>query len=222
MSMLLPLLAAAHAATAADYVQRMGEAWRRLSAYRTEQTIQERVKGDLGVEQRMRTSFRKPWEIQIAWETVYPGRKVYWCACRNDGDVLVYPGGLTGRALGVLSLGIDNPILRRETNYSLAQAGFGYLVEKFSGLFPPGASTLSALGEPRPETISGEPAMVFTVGAVEGLPYGGAELAVSERTHLPVRLVAWGRDRELAERFTWLRTEVDPKLDDGVDFDLAY
>jgi hypothetical protein len=200
----------------------MGEAWRKLTAYRTEQSVQERVKGELGPEQRMRTSFRKPWEIQITWETVYPGRKVYWCACKNDGDVLVYPGGLTGRALGTLSLGIENPLLRRETNYSLAQAGFGYLIEKFTGLFPPGASTLSALGDPRSETVAGEPSQVFRVGPIEGLPYGSAEIAISDRTSLPVRLVAWGRDGELAERFLWSSTEVDPQVDEQVDFDLAY
>jgi hypothetical protein len=222
MLSVLLLIAHAEASTAADHIRRMGEAWRRLSAYRTEQTVQERVKGDLGVEQKMRTSFRKPWEIQISWDTVYPGRKVYWCACKNDGDVLVYPGGLTGRALGTLTLGIDNPILRRETNYSLAQAGFGYLIEKFTSLFPPGASTLSALGEPHAEVIAGEPTQVFVVEAIEGLPYGSAELAISDRTSLPVRLVARGRDGQLAERFHWSNTQVDPPLDEQVDFDLAY
>jgi hypothetical protein len=84
------------------------------------------------------------------------------------------------------------------------------------------ASTLGVLGEPQAEVILGEPTQVFDVGAIEGLPYARAQLAVSDRTSLPVRLVAWGRDGEIAERFVWSRTEVDPALDEAVDFDLAY
>ena len=95
-------------AKAEELIGRMKGAWDHLAAYRTTQVVQERVKGELGAEQRVKVAFRKPWESSSNGRRVHPGRKVYWSAARHDGEVQVYPGGLAGRAVGILSFALDN------------------------------------------------------------------------------------------------------------------
>ena len=218
---LLALLPLCHAGVEAR-VDEMLTAWRGLSGYRTEQTVQERVGGELGTEQRMRVSFRKPWEIQLEWLTVHEGRKVYWCACQNDDKVLVDPGGMIGSAIGLLSFHPENGLLRRDTNYRLSQAGFGFLVEKLAGVFPAGRDAGALLRDAGEEAIAGVQTRHLVIGVVPGLPYGGADLWIDTRTHLPVRFSARNPAGELAERFTWGAVTVDPPFVDTVDFSLAY
>lgn len=222
LALLLLLPGVARAATPEACIGEMVAAWRALGSYRTTQTITERLDGELQPEQRTRLSFRKPWEVQLVWETVHPGRRVYWSEERRDGDVLVYPGGLTGRALGVLSFAPDNPILRRDTRHTMAEAGFGFLVEKIASIFRDGAG-LDALKMEREGTpVGGEPAWVVSIGKVDAFGYGRAELSISQRTRLPVAFSGWDEAGALLERFGWTGTQVDVAIDPKVDFDLAY
>lgn len=220
---LLLLPRGAAAAAPQEHIAAMRAAWSALTSYRTSQTIQERMDGEMGPEQRMRVAFRKPWEIQLTWETVHPGRKAYWSETRKDGEVLIYPGGMAGRALGILSFSPDNPILRRDTTHSLAEAGFGFLAEKIGRLFA-GSASSGALTLARDGAIvSGEPAWVVAISNVTGLGYGRAELSISQRTHLPVAFVGWETDgTTVKERFAWAATEVDAAIDERADFDVAY
>lgn len=223
LALLLLLPGIARATTPPDAcIRDMLAAWRALDTYRTVQTIQERLNGELQPEQRTRLSFRKPWEVQLVWETVHPGRKVYWSEARNDGEVLVYPGGLTGKALGVLSFSPENPILRRDTRHSMAEAGFGFLVEKIGSLFRDGSEVDALKMEREGVPVGGEPAWVVTIGKVDAFGYGRAELSVSQRTKLPVAFSGWDEAGGLVERFGWTGTQVNVALDPKVDFDLAY
>lgn len=220
--MLLPLLLAfpASAGTAHGVVADMVGAWHTLRSYRAVQSIQERLDGELTAEQRMRVAFRKPWEIQLTWETVHEGRKAYWNPSRNGGEVLVYPGGLTGRAFGILSFSIDNAILKRDTRHTLAEAGFGYLAERIGRVFDAGAHP-EALSVVRESATDGG-TVVLGIGSVPGLEYGRAELTVSARTRLPVAFSGWDAKGQLVERFAWGRVELDAPIAPTTDFDLAY
>jgi hypothetical protein len=221
LALLLLLTPESRATTADDCIAALGAAWSSIRSYRSGQTVQERVGGTLKDEQRMRVAFRKPWEIQLTWETVYPDRKAYWSAGRNDGDVLVYPGGLLGRTMGTLSFDLHSSLLRRESNHSLDEAGFGYLVQRLVNAFTGKAEArgLRVTGE---EAMADESAWVVAIPPLPGFAEGGGEVLVGERTHLPRRFVSRTAEGEIYERFTWFATEVNPSLVDTVDFDLAY
>jgi hypothetical protein len=212
----------ASADTSEDLIGRMKGAWERLSSYRTTQVIQERVKGQLGAEQRVKASFRKPWEIQLEWESPHPGRKVYWNAARHGGEVQVYPGGLAGRAVGILSFSMDNRILKADTNYSPADGGFGYLVKLVSSSVAPSSPHRPTLAEPVSSTSGGEPTWTISMTDVQHPRFARTELLVSARTGLPRKFTGWGPDGALAERFEWFDTEIDPVLVDSVDFSAGY
>lgn len=219
----LPLLlvaSLAHAQSAPDLLVKMKRAWETLSSYKTGQIIQERVRGELGPEQKVRVKFRKPWEIQLEWETLHPGRKVYWNAARHDGEVQVYPGGFTGRTLGILSFALDNSILKRDTNYTPAAGGFGYLIETIAktaeGTKRPTAS------QPVAGTVRGEAVWSVALAGIDNPRYQKAELVVSAASGLPVRFTSWTNDGTLAERYEWYETVIDLKLDDKTDFDVGY
>lgn len=200
-----------------DVVADMVSAWRRLTSYRCVQIIQERVDGELLEPQRMRVTFRKPWEVQLTWETVHPGRKAYWSRSGPSPDVLVYPGGLTGRALGIVSFSMTNPILKQDTRHTLEEAGFGYLAEKIGRIFAGGANpqSLSSLRESGAE-------VTLAIGAVAGMEHGRAELTVDTRSDLPTAFAAWDAQGALLERFSWSQVALDVTIDPKVDFDLAY
>ncbi|MDP2310050.1 MAG: DUF1571 domain-containing protein [Pseudomonadota bacterium] len=203
-------------------IDRMKGAWERLSSYRTSQVIQERIKGQLGPEQRIKATFRKPWEIQLEWESQHPGRKVYWSAAHHDGEVQVYPGGLAGRAVGILSFSPENRLLKTDTNYSPADAGFGYLVKLVSASVAPTSPHRPTLAEPVSSTSGGEPTWTIAMTDVQHPRFARTELLVSATTGLPRAFTGWGPDGALAERFEWFNTEIDPVLVDSVDFSAGY
>lgn len=208
----------AHARSAEELVTRLKRAWDGISTYRTDQLMQERVRGTLGPEQRVKVAFRKPWEIQLEWETVHPGRKVYWSGTRHEGEVQVYPGGLTGRTLGVLSFAPDNPILRRDSNHPPADGGFGYLV--VTVLKAAAAGTLA--GAPVQTSVNGERAWSVAIPEVTYAPYARGELVVSDATGLPLKFTGWQADGGVYERYEWSATVVNVPLVDAVDFSMGY
>jgi hypothetical protein len=212
----------AHASPAQDIAREMTNAWERLGTYRTSQVIQERVRGSLGEEQKIRVAFRKPWEIQLEWDTVHPGRKVYWSATRHSDVVHVDPGGLAGRAVGILTFSIDNGLLKRDTNYTPADAGFGYLVRLIGTALSPTNPAPPTVAAPVEQAAFGERAWLLGLSDIQGMRFTRAELAVSERSHLPLRFSAWGADGSLAERYEWHDTVIDPVLVDAVDFSVGY
>lgn len=211
----------AHAESAESLVVRMKGAWDRLGAYTTSQVIQERIRGDLGPEQHITVAFRKPWEIQLNWVDTHPGRKVYWCATRHDGEVQVYPGGLAGRAIGNLSFRPDNGLIKRDTNYTPADAGFGYLVKLVSSSLAPGAKT-PAFSTPLESTFRGQKVWTFTLDGVTHPRMVRAELAVYQGTGLPARFTGWNAAGEVTERYEWYDTVLEPTLVDTRDFDVGY
>lgn len=216
--MMFVLFASALAAPSpADVVADMVTAWRHLTSYRCVQTIQERVDGDLLEPQRMRVTFRKPWEVQLTWETVHPGRQAYWSRSGPSPDVMVYPGGFTGRALGILTFSMSNPILKQDTRHTLEEAGFGYLAEKIGRIFAGGANAqaLSLLRE-------GGAGVTLAIGAVAGMEHGRAELTVDGRSDLPSAFASWDSQGALIERFSWSQVAIDVAIDPKVDFDVAY
>ncbi len=212
----------ASAESSEDLIVRMKGAWDRLSSYRTSQVIQERVNGDLGPEQRVKVAFRKPWEIQLEWESLHPGRRVYWNAARHEGEVQVYPGGLAGRAVGILSFSLENRILRRDTNYSPADAGFGYLVKLVASSIAPSAAKRPTLAAPVASTSGGDRTWTISMTDVDHPRFARTELLVSTTTGLPRRFTAWSADGALAERYEWFDTVIDPVLVDAVDFSAGY
>ncbi|MDP2313095.1 MAG: DUF1571 domain-containing protein [Pseudomonadota bacterium] len=207
---------------AEDLIGRMKGAWDRLSTYRTTQLVQERVKGDLGPEQRIKVAFRKPWEIQLEWETLHPGRKVYWSAARHGGEVQVYPGGFAGRAVGILSFSLDNRLLKGDTNYSPADGGFGYLVKLVSSSVAPSSPHRPTLAEPVASTVGSDRTWTLAMTDVQHPRFVRTELLVSATTGLPRRFTAWAADGALAERYEWFDTVIDPVLVDSVDFSSGY
>ncbi len=222
MLALLLTVSFASAQTAEELVGRMKGAWDALSTYRTTQIIQERVKGELGPEQRVHVAFRKPWEIQIEWESQHPGRKVYWSAARHEGEVQIYPGGFAGKAVGILSFALDNRILKADTNYSPADGGFGYLVKLVSSSLAPSSPHRPTLGAPVASTSGGDRTWTLALDDVQHPRFSRAELLVSTTTGLPRRFTAWAADGALAERYEWFDTEVNPVLVNEVDFSSGY
>lgn len=218
---LLLLASVAHAETGQALLARMEAAWHKLEAYRTGQLIQERVRGELGPEQRVRVAFRKPWEIQLEWETLHPGRKVYWRADRHGGKVQVYPGGFTGKTLGVLSFSLDSAILKRDTNYTPAAGGFGYLIETVVK-YANAKTNRPTAGAPIAQTVHGEAAWSVALANIGHERYDSAEIVVSKATGLPLKFTSWRADGQLAERYEWYETELEPKLADTVDFSVGY
>jgi hypothetical protein len=208
-------------ASPTDWVESMRRAWSAVDSYRGTQRVQERVDGELLPDQRMSVVFRKPWEIQLVWETVHPGRRVYWSPTRFGGNVRVHPGGWTGRATGILTLAPTNPMLKQESNHTMAEAGFGYLIEQVTSTFARGAADAS-LPPTRPDVVEGEPVWSVDLGPSTQQGYARAELAIGQQTNLPVRWAAYDATGNLIERYHWLRVQVNTPIVERVDFDLAY
>lgn len=215
-------MSSAYAETSEALIGRMQSAWDQLSSYRTTQVIQERIKGQLRPEQHVRAAFRKPSEIQLEWESPHPGRKVYWNAARHDGNVQVYPGGLAGRAVGILSFSMDNRLLKSDTHYSPADGGFGYLIKLVSASVAPTSPHRPTLALPVSSITGSDPTWTIAITDVAHPRFARTELVVSAKTGLPRKFTGWGPDGALAERFEWSATEIDPVLVDKVDFSVGY
>jgi len=154
--------------------------------------------------------------------TVHPGRKVYYCRERHGGQQLIRPGGILGRLAGTLRIDPDDSRVKNETNHTVRESGFGAVVEmaaRAARAALPGQVRLWAR-----VVEAGEPARVVVLPRppFAGAAFGRTELAISERTGLPLRLASWTEGGELFERFLWARVEVDPPLSDRVDFSLGY
>lgn len=214
-------LSVAAAESAEELIHRMRGVWDGLDSYTTSQVIQERIRGELGDAQSIVVAFRKPWEIQLNWQDVHPGRKVYWCASRHDGDVQVYAGGFAGRAVGILSFRPDNGLLKRDTNYSPADAGFGYLVKLVSGALAPGA-TPPTFTEPTLSSVRGQRVSVIQARGITHPRMVRAELVVYQSTGLPARFTGWNAQDQITERYEWYDTVIDLPIVESTHFDAGY
>ena len=217
MALLTALVLFVPTARAGDWLTQMRAAWDSLQSYRSEQRLLERVDGTLREERVMRAAYRKPGELQLTFGDGKRAAKAYHAEHRFEGSIRMRHAGRAGQKRGILTVPWDNADLRALAYRSVADLDLGAFVNVFSAIY--GSST--TLPTPSPDVVGEEPAWrVDLVGDVRN-GWSRAELCLSQRTNLPVRVVFWDAQGVMLERHQWSGFEVNPVLVESVDFDLG-
>ena len=204
-------------ASAGDWLTQMRTAWDSVQAYRSEQRLLERVDGSLREERVMRAVYRKPGELQLTFGSGKRAAKVYHSDHRFHGSVRMLHAGRAGYKRGILTVPWDNADLRSMVHRNVAELDLGAFVDMFVALY----GTEATLPTPTPDVAGEESAWRVDLVGDGRKGWARAELALSQRTHLPARVVLWDAHGVMLERHQWIALEVNPPLVETVDFDLA-
>ncbi len=101
------------------------ERLQKLSGYSVTFARQERIGGELLDPQTMKLKVRHhPFSLYMKWTQGDRGRQLIYVEGLNEGQVLVQPGGLIGRATGALPLAPNHEKILAESRYPATMAGF--------------------------------------------------------------------------------------------------
>ncbi|HEX6983743.1 MAG TPA: DUF1571 domain-containing protein, partial [Planctomycetaceae bacterium] len=104
---------------------------REVSGYTAVFSKQEVVDGVLTERQTMRIKLRhEPFSVYMKWIEGKPGQELLYVDGQNDGEMVVRPGGLKGRILGVIKLDPNGGMAMRESRHPVTEAGLLRLAEK--------------------------------------------------------------------------------------------
>jgi hypothetical protein len=106
------------------------ERFNRISDYTAMLHKQERMGGRLGEVQKIECKLRhEPFSIYMKWHTGDIGRELIYVEGRNDGNLVVHPGGWKGRLTGALSIDPNGAMAMSESRHPATQAGLTRLAE---------------------------------------------------------------------------------------------
>ena len=72
----------------------------------------------------------EPFGVHMAWLEGHPGRELLYECEKNDGCMLINPGGWKGRLTGTLKLAIDGSLAAREARHPVTSLGLERLTKK--------------------------------------------------------------------------------------------
>lgn len=91
---------------------------------------QERLGGELGEVQTVQVKLRhQPFSVYMKWLTFDKGRELIYIDGKNDGKMLVQPGGWKGRLTGTLALDPTGHLAMSESRHPPSEAGLVRLAE---------------------------------------------------------------------------------------------
>ncbi len=86
--------------------------------------MQERVRGTMGEEQVVQLKIRhEPFSVYMKWLVGDKGRELLYVKGRNDGDMLVHPGGWKARLVPALKLDPNGSLAMRDARYPVTMIG---------------------------------------------------------------------------------------------------
>src|SRR5262249_13236382 len=109
------------------------KAYKEVTDYRCTFIKRERIAGKLQAENVIAMSVRtKPFSVYLDWKAPRDlvGQQACYVAERNNGLMQVRATGLTG-ALGFIDMKLDDAHVTENSRHSIAEAGFGHLIERF-------------------------------------------------------------------------------------------
>jgi len=219
LTLLHAFLPQSQAADPTDWLTNMRVAWEGVRSYRAEQRSTERVEGVLRKERIFRVTFRKPGEMQLVFGHGKKATRIYRSEGRFEGNARLLLGGRAGRRQGILTVGPQSPSLQDLVVRPLDQLGLGTFVDMFSALY---GHELSTRPKPVADVAGGEAAWRVDLNGDGRNVWSRAEVALSQRTFLPVRVTLWDSSGVMLERHQWFDLKVNPDLKDDEDFDLGY
>lgn len=174
-----------------------------------------------GEEQKIRLSFRKPFDVRMAWldgeghvtqEAVY--RQGF-----NDGKVLARENGLLGSLAGTLKLDPNESIALSESRHPITEVGIGKIIERarLDATNPGIASRFD--GE---DVLDGRPAYKFEFTASGNEGVGGLSDArkvfvwIDRELKLPIKLELYDGANVLLESHRFKEIRVNQKLGDTI------
>ncbi|WP_437206328.1 DUF1571 domain-containing protein [Planctomicrobium sp. SH664] len=102
----------------------------RISDYTAVMYKQERIRGTLGEGQNIDLKIRhEPFSVYMKWLSGDRGRQCIYVDGQNEGKLLVQPGGIRGRATGVLSIDPNGSLALAESRHPITMAGLLGLAE---------------------------------------------------------------------------------------------
>lgn len=105
-----------------------------LGGYTGEFSKQEVVGGELIDPQRMTIKLRhEPFSVYMKWIEGKPGQELLYVDGKNDGEMIVRPGGWKGRVLGTLKLDPNGSMALAESRHPVTQAGLVNLAKTILG-----------------------------------------------------------------------------------------
>ena len=108
------------------------DAFAKVKDYSCRLVKRERLEGELSPNHVIDLKVRNdPFSVSMVWQEPkdLQGQEVVYVAGKNDGKMLVKPGGVLG-SVGFLALPIDDPRTRKTSKHKITEAGIGNLIEK--------------------------------------------------------------------------------------------
>jgi len=115
-----------------ELVARAKDAFAKVKDYSCRLVKRERLEGELSPNHVIDLKVRNdPFSVSMVWQEPkdLQGQEVVYVAGKNDGKMLVKPGGVLG-SVGFLALPIDDPRTRKTSKHKITEAGIGNLIEK--------------------------------------------------------------------------------------------
>lgn len=115
-------------------LERGCETFGEVSDYTAVLHKQERLGSELGEVQRLECKLRhEPFSVYMKWHTGDIGRELIYVDGKNDGNMVVHPGGWKGRLTGALNLDPNGSMAMAESRHPVTQAGLKRLGETLLG-----------------------------------------------------------------------------------------
>ncbi len=215
-----------------DLLVEAGERLGRIDDYTAILRKQERIGGELGVEQSLAMKVRhQPFAIYFKFLPPNPGKEVVYAEGRHDNKVIAHAGGWARRLIPRLAVPPDHPIALAENRHPITEAGLANLTAKLIGyrrmdLEEPDAVTIleRVTG---PDGRSWLRSLHLHEHKVADRPFARVEVLYDPDHHLPMRISSYdwpgpGHTGELhlAERYFYEDIKLDVDLT-ALDFDPA-
>lgn len=205
-------------------LDRMREAYARVTDYTANFQKQERVDGKLLPAESIELKFKKPFKIYMKWlPGPGEGRELLYATGTNGNRLVAHGGGFT-RSI-VMNLDPDGKVAMRGNRHPVTDVGIGRMLDIVTGEVgkarKAGVGTITVMDS----TVFGRPARLIVVEAPadgKGVFYARrSEIWQDQALRLPVKIMVYGWSGELLESYGYKDLKVNPGLSDR-EFERGY
>lgn len=216
-------------------LERGCENFGKVSNYTAMLHKQERVGDELSEVQKVECKMRhEPFSIYMKWHSGDVGRELIYVDGKNEGNMVVHPGGWKGRLTGALTLDPNGSMAMAESRHPVTQAGLKRLGETLLGfhrkcLEQPSGWTCDLYDN---QKINGRDCFLVIVtydNPQRSETYRKSMHYIDKELSVPIcsRNYTWGDEdcdpaeldeQTLVESYTWTNIQVESRMADA-DFD---
>jgi hypothetical protein len=172
-----------------------------------------------GEEQKIRFSFRKPFDVRLEWLDARGGvtQTAVYRRGFNDGSVLARQSGLLGSLAGTLQLDPNGSLALDDSSHPITEVGIGKIIERLQHDAVNPQITSHFNGE---EVLDGKPAYKFELTANGNEAVGGlsdarkAFIWIDRELKLPVKVELYDAASGLLERHCFKEVRINQKPGD--------